>query len=74
MGNAFNYSDKITKNVLSDDGQYRTKNLIRKNYDPGHPGYCGGNCDYYCKYCRETHNIVACPYKWYYTESTINNK
>ncbi|XWV25399.1 putative ORFan [Tupanvirus deep ocean] len=57
---------KITKNLLSAKGNYETKTLVKLDFNPGHPGY-SGFC-YICKKCGETHDIVCCPYEWYYRE------
>lgn len=58
-------NNKIIKN-FNVMGIITTKTLIKLDFNPGHPGYCG--FDYVCENCNETHNIVCCPYKWYYRE------
>ena len=60
-------SGLINKEVLCEDGTYKTKTLALLDYHPGHSGYTGMGAQY-CRYCRECHDTVACPYKWYYRE------
>lgn len=65
MGTISSIPSITTKKILCEDGQYKVKTLILKSYNPGHPGYCGLDPQY-CGYCRESHTMVVCPYKWYY--------
>lgn len=59
----------ISKKVLCTDENYRFKTLILKSYNIGSPGYIGElGVKKQCKYCKELHNIIICPYKWYYHE------
>lgn len=62
MGNGM--SPEVTRKVLDEDGQYRTRTFVLKDYDPGRPGSAG--YIYECEYCGDDHSLSVCPLQHYY--------
>ena len=52
------------------DGVKGTFVLMEKPFNKGHPGYLGFTKK--CGACGETHNIVRCPYLYYYNRRQIS--
>ena len=65
----FENRERHKRNVWKEGIEY-TCSLVPTKHNPGFPGYSGLGFKR-CSYCHEKHDIVVCPYEWYYEEKNL---